>query len=245
MKLLHLTDLHLVGCHAGKVRGVVTVRSFSACLDAALERHPGIEALVLTGDLVQDDSEGYGLLRATLDRCGLPAVCLPGNHDVQPLFADALTHYAKTAGEVQLNGDWALMPLDSTVPGEEHGRLGTQRLAALAELLERPGRPHLLLALHHPPVTLGSAWIDALGLEDGTALLELAQRSGRVRGILWGHAHQAFDRIETGIALMGTPSTCFQFAPGVDEFAIDQRGPGYRIITLQADGRLETSVEWL
>ena len=245
MKLLHLTDLHLVGKPSGQVRGVITHHTFASCLESALERHPGIDALVLTGDLVQDDAGGYSLVRETLGQCGLPALCLPGNHDVPEAFAHSLVGYAKTGCEVPLGDQWALLPLDSTLPGEERGRLGPARLQALAEVLDRPGQTNFLLALHHPPVALGSAWIDTLGLDDGDALLDLARHSGRVRGILWGHAHQAFDRVESGMTLMGTPSTCFQFVPGRDEFEIDPRGPGYRVIELRADGHLETAVEWL
>ncbi len=245
MKLLHLTDLHLTGDPSGQVRGVVTLESFRACLRSARQRHPDIRALILSGDLVQDDAGGYALLGAVLDELGLPTLCLPGNHDVaNAMVADLPDRLMSPAG-LPIGTDWRVLPLDSTLPGEERGRLGSTRLAELAARIEATESLHLLLALHHPPVRLGSAWIDDLGLEDGAALLELARRSGRVRGILWGHAHQAFERVEDGLTLMGTPSTCFQFAPGIDQFAIDQRGPGYRIVQLQVTGRLDTRVEWL
>jgi Icc protein len=41
---------------------------------------------------------------------------------------------------------------------------------------------------------------------------------------------------------MGTPSTCFQFAPHSATFAIDDAGPGYRWLELHADGSLESRV---
>lgn len=245
MKLLHLTDLHLTGNPSGQVRGVVTLKSFRACLQAARQRHPDIAALILTGDLVQDEAGGYALLKAVLDEIGLPALCLPGNHDVAEAFNAALPNHVMHPTGMSLGVDWQVLPLDSTLTNEERGRLGAERLAELGAQIQATPQPHLLLALHHPPVHLGSAWIDALGLEDGADLLELARQSGRVRGILWGHAHQAFDCVADGMNLMGTPSTCFQFAPAIDEFAIDPRGPGYRILELQAAGRLDTRVDWI
>ncbi|NJR64597.1 MAG: 3',5'-cyclic-AMP phosphodiesterase, partial [Leptolyngbyaceae cyanobacterium CRU_2_3] len=41
-----------------------------------------------------------------------------------------------------------------------------------------------------------------------------------------------------------TPSTCVQFSPNSDEFAIDPEGqPGWRLLTLYPDGRYETVVQ--
>lgn len=245
LRVLHLTDLHLTGDPSGTVRGMVTLASFRACLRSALQQHAHIAGLILTGDLVQDDAGGYTLLRAVLDELGLPALCLPGNHDVADAMTERLPEQLMPPAGLPLGRDWQVLPLDSTLPGEERGWLGPARLAELSARIEATRRPHLLLALHHPPVHLGSAWIDALGLEDGAELLELARQSGRVRGILWGHAHQAFDCVADGLTLMGTPSTCFQFAPAIDEFAIDPRGPGYRILELRSTGHVDTTVEWL
>ncbi|MGA1383685.1 MAG: 3',5'-cyclic-AMP phosphodiesterase, partial [Steroidobacteraceae bacterium] len=47
------------------------------------------------------------------------------------------------------------------------------------------------------------------------------------------------------LKLMATPSTCVQFRPRVADFEIDERPPGYRVLTLHADGRIETTVGWL
>ena len=80
---------------------------------------------------------------------------------------------------------------------------------------------------------------------DGAALVDLARQSGAERGILWGHVHQAFDEERDGLRLMGTPSTCFQFSPGLAGFAIDKRPPGYRWLELHADGQIDTRIVWL
>jgi Icc protein len=44
---------------------------------------------------------------------------------------------------------------------------------------------------------------------------------------------------------MGTPSTCVQFKPLVDDFELDTRPPGFRFLTLYDDGQIDTQVEWL
>jgi Icc protein len=44
---------------------------------------------------------------------------------------------------------------------------------------------------------------------------------------------------------MSSPSTCAQFQPSSDTFALDTRPPGYRWIDLHADGSIDTSVVWV
>jgi Icc protein len=44
---------------------------------------------------------------------------------------------------------------------------------------------------------------------------------------------------------MASPSTCIQFLPGSDGFAVDTTAPGYRWLSLHADGRIETGVQRL
>ena len=38
---------------------------------------------------------------------------------------------------------------------------------------------------------------------------------------------------------------CFQFVPGRDDFAIDERPPGYRWLHLYPVGRIDTRVVWV
>jgi Icc protein len=70
-------------------------------------------------------------------------------------------------------------------------------------------------------------------------------RHPRVRGVCWGHAHQALDLYRASdVRFMCTPATCMQFKPRND-FAVDDRPPGYRVIDLFADGSIASEVVWL
>ena len=66
-----------------------------------------------------------------------------------------------------------------------------------------------------------------------------------MRAIAWGHVHQSFDGLRHGVRLLATPSTCAQFLPNADNFAVDRRPPGYRTLELRADGTLLTEVVWV
>ena len=48
-----------------------------------------------------------------------------------------------------------------------------------------------------------------------------------------------------GVRLLATPSTCAQFLPNADDFAVDPRPPAYRTLELRPDGSLLTEVVWL
>ena len=57
--------------------------------------------------------------------------------------------------------------------------------------------------------------------------------------------HQSYDALRKGVRLLATPSTCAQFLPNSDEFAVDPRPPAYRTFALRADGSLLTEVVWV
>jgi Icc protein len=57
--------------------------------------------------------------------------------------------------------------------------------------------------------------------------------------------HQCFDTRRRGVRLLATPSTCAQFLPNANEFAVDARPPAYRRLLLQPDGTLDTEVVWV
>jgi 3',5'-cyclic-AMP phosphodiesterase len=60
--------------------------------------------------------------------------------------------------------------------------------------------------------------------------------------MVWGHVHQQFDSRRKGVRLLSVPSTCAQFLPHADQFALDPSPPGYRRLTLCADGSIDTEV---
>ncbi len=66
-----------------------------------------------------------------------------------------------------------------------------------------------------------------------------------VKGIVCGHVHQDMNVMHKGIRVMATPSTCVQFKPQSDDFALDTVSPGWRELTLHANGEITTQVQRL
>lgn len=245
--LLQVTDPHLHANAASKMRGVNTYDTFLAILEhVQRDRRWPPDAIVATGDLVQDESrEGYERFKSCLDRLGVPVFCIPGNHDDPVLMAEVLREPPFQVCGDALLGRWRLIFLSTYLKGEDAGAVGNDALAALdRQLAAHPENP-TLICMHHQPVPMGSAWLDGVGLMDAAAFFQVADKHAQIRGIVWGHVHQASDRQRGDVRLLSTPSTCAQFLPGHDFFALDNRPPGCRWMSLLDDGRIDTALDWL
>jgi Icc protein len=173
----------------------------------------------MTGDLIQDDSaEAYERFRDLLLPLDLRIHCIPGNHDIRDLMSAVCCRppFSYCAYE-ELRG-WLIVGIDSCIRGHAGGEVSNDELDRLSETVSRSSAKHVMVCLHHPPVPVGSKWLDI---------------------------HQEYDTEHDGVRIIGTPSTCRQFAPGSEKFAVDDNPPAYRRITLSADGSVDTEVVWV
>lgn len=252
MRLLQLSDPHLLADPAGLCRGRPPL---------ALLRHALIEAhgqlrsagllpgrLLISGDLCQDESwGGYRRLAEALADSPFAELesplLLAGNHDHALALRAALGRQAVLAPALLDWGDWQLLLLDSHQPGQVGGRLGGRQLDWIAAQLPRSDRP-LLVAVHHPPVAIGDAGMDAIGLADGEALLAQLRGCGRWRGLVFGHIHQHWSGSEPlaqdrrPVPLLGCPSTLCPFAAVQPCPLGGEQQPGGRLLELSSDGSL-------
>jgi Icc protein len=245
LRLTHFTDPHLYGSETESLRGIATLPALTATLAHAQARDWPPAAVLVTGDIVQDDPAGYAHFRRMFGGLGLPVLCLPGNHDEPEAMRRELGRAPFVVGGHVDLGLWRIILLDSCIPGSASGRLSVRSLTALEGALATAGSRHCLVSLHHHPVGMESRWLDRVGLENAAEFLQTIDRHRNVRAIVWGHVHQSYDGLRNGVRLLATPSTCAQFLPRADEFAVDRQPPGYRTLELRADGSLLTEVVWV
>lgn len=220
-----------------------TEHSLRAVLAQAMaEERP--DALLVTGDLSHDpEPHSYHRFAAIVaDYFDGPLLCLPGNHDlVHPMAS--LTGEASTGDASTLFfRDWMILGIDSHVDGDVHGHVFPEAIRALGAQLQEANGRHVLIAVHHPPIEVGSPWLDDHRIKNGMELLEWLSEHPGVKGMVFGHVHQIVESSFRHIKLLGTPSTCFQFAPGSRAFAVDDTLPGYRWLALAADGDIGGAV---
>jgi Icc protein len=245
VRLLQISDPHLFADPNGELRGVNTLGSLQRVLEAVRARKTGFDAVLCSGDIVNDEPAGYAHFARELSALGKPVYCVPGNHDDPASMRRALAAEPfQVCGQVD-RGAWRLVLLDSCVPGEARGHLGQAELARLDAALAGCRDRFVMVCVHHHPVSMASRWLDALGIDNASALFEVLDAYAHVRLLSWGHVHQLFDERRRGVRLLATPSTGAQFLPLSANFAIDARPPAWRRLTLRADGTLETEVFWV
>jgi Icc protein len=245
IRLIQFSDLHLFGDPAGALRGVASLPALQAAISDAHRRCHQADAVLLTGDLVQDDPEGYRWIRQVFGNSRIPVLCLAGNHDLPDHMRAALNAAPFSIGGATQFGAWLIVMLNSWAPNQASGRLGQEQLTAFDRMLRQHPDLHVLTCLHHHPIAMRSGWLDQVGLEDAEDFMSIVRAHSNVRGVLWGHVHQSLDCFMHGVRFMATPATCAQFRPGSEHFAIDDRPPGYRVLELAPDGAIATEVCWL
>jgi Icc protein len=245
VRLIQFTDTHLRGQTAATFKGIDTLASLTAAVAHGAQRFAKPDGVLLTGDLVDEDPTGYRWVRQLFGSSAVPVLCLAGNHDLPDDLRRTLAGAPFQIGGQMRFDRWLVVMLDTWVAGSAAGRLGRDQLQDLDRTLRAHRNDHVLLCLHHHPVAMRSRWLDTVGLEDADEFVGLIRRSSNVRGVLWGHVHQALDNFLYGVRFMASPATCAQFLPGSEDFAMDARPPGYRVLELMPDGSIATEVVWL
>lgn len=241
--IIQITDTHIFADPAERFDGVDCTATLQATLAAiqAAERQPDI--ILLTGDLVHDpDADAYERLGELLTEAPAPVYCLPGNHD-HPATMQMHLHTPPVRHDKHVLLDsWQILLLDSWLPNEHAGRLAQAELEWLHRTLAAHRDRHALITLHHPPIAIGSPWMDAMALQNPDDFFAVIDKYDHVRGVVWGHIHQVSESERRGVKLLGSPSTCLQFKPHTETYQVDDLAPGYRWLELSDDGNMATGV---
>lgn len=246
VRLVQLTDSHLFASDDGKLLGLNTQDSLQRVVELVMhERSDSIDLILATGDLAQDGSiDAYRRFDRLTTPLGAPLAWTVGNHDDACVMRDASIGN-RWVGPIVDIGTWRIVMLETAVPYEVYGALSAEVLEMLDEALSTADGRHVLLAMHHHPIAIDSAWMDQIGLQCPEALFDRVDHHDAVRAIIWGHVHQPIDRSRGKVRLLASPSTCVQFAPGSETFEVSEEAPGYRWLNLYEDGSIDTGISRL
>lgn len=243
--LVQLSDSHLFAEADTALLGMNTRASFARVVEQVLAEQPQIDLMIASGDLSQDGTlASYEAFKQMTSAIPAPARWFAGNHDEPQGMEEAAKDTDLLEPVVDI-GNWRVTLLNSAVPGSVPGYLADDQLQLLAQALSEAPDKHHLICLHHHPVSIDCKWMEPIGLRNPQALFEVLERFPQARALLWGHIHQEIDREYKGLRLLASPSTCIQFKPLSDDFALDTLAPGYRWLRLMPDGQVETGVSRL
>lgn len=244
LRVVQISDSHLFAGTDGQLLGLRTEDSLRLVLEKVRREQPHIDVVLATGDISQDASvDAYTRFHAHMAGLGAPSYWLQGNHDVTAPMLQTLGGHAHLSPCVVVAGNWRIIMLNSSVEHQVPGKFTAAELAFLAQALEDSREHHVMVCLHHHPVPMGCKWLDTQVVRNAGEFLGVVDRFSHIRAIVWGHVHQASDTLRNGVRMLSAPSTCVQFKPFSDDFAIDEDlNPGYRWFELYDDGSLDTAV---
>jgi Icc protein len=243
LSLLQITDLHILPNLDDTFLGINTEHYFHAILELAFAEHHYFDLILLTGDLAQAPCPAtYQRILQSLKIYNTPCICLPGNHDDYELMQQIFNTGRVNCRKQIFLENWQLICLNSQIPGAPGGRLSKQELIFLENCLISNPNHHALIAVHHHCLETKSAWMDTMMIENSRELWAIINQYPQTLAITTGHIHQVMDIAIGGVRVLGTPSTCFQFKPESKTFSLDTTAPGYRLIKLYADGRIESGI---
>lgn len=243
-RLIQISDCHLGALDGEALLGLNTDQSLHDVLELIAEKESEFEHIVCTGDIASagHDSCYRRFVSIVRQYFSKPLAWLPGNHDSVPLMA-ALDIPNPPIARLIEQDNWLVVLLDSVVPMKVYGNLEQSELDFLDKTLAANPTKHIIVMLHHQPVLVGSAWIDQYIVRNADTFFAVIDKYSHVKAIVWGHVHQDFRAQRNKVELIATPSTCVQFKPNCDDFAVDTLMPGYRWFDLYDDGHFETGVE--
>ncbi len=243
VKVLQFTDTHLFATPDKKLCGMNTDASLRAVLDLSHELNERPDFILATGDLSQDVTEAsYKRFLEYFDALRVPVFCLPGNHDSTARMNKILDSDNVQIVRQILADEWQVLLLDSTVPGKNGGHLRKEELCFLDQCLSVHDDKPTLVCLHHNLLPTETRWLDTMTVNNASEFFEVLDRHENAVAVLTGHIHQDLVARRKNIRIIGTPSTCIQFAAKTPTFTLDTQTPGYRRLDLGSRGTIQTDV---
>ena len=241
-RILQLTDLHVFCEPEQRLKGIPTRESLQDVVSWICENEAPFDHLIVTGDHTHDEKpESYRSVQQILAPWSDRIWQVPGNHDdrkiLRSVFADRVSGQDSEQVRFSFTDEgWLCVGLDTHLPGEVAGWIDQEQVDWLRDVIAESPDLQVALFLHHPPVDVGSEWMDRIGLGGRETLQQLIMDEERIRLMCCGHVHHEFESQIGSAEIHTTPSTGIQFNPAgaVANFAAD--APGYRVIELGPDG---------
>lgn len=251
MRILHITDLHILEDQTKLLYGVDTLAAACRVLDQAFNLEQAPQMIIATGDIAEDGAEAsYSHFIDMTRGYDVPVFVVPGNHDSATAMKQVFHGTHILMPFEHYIGGWKILFLDSAIKNQEHGRIDErQRKAVIKSLTADPEMP-TMICLHHTPISICP--LASCQFDDVHGWLSELSTFPNVKIIAGGHLH-ANHRVPFGsFDILSTPSTAVQVRHPIyhnsdDDTASHDIGSldsGCRIIDLMGGGKFSTSVHW-
>lgn len=245
-RIVQISDTHLFEDPDGILLETRTRTGTESVINHVRENVGQFDRLVISGDLVHEEGRlAYQQLKELIADWVDIALVIPGNHDnrqsLKEAFPENAAPLASAAVFANQVGGWQLIGLDSLKEGHVEGEIEPAQSQWLVDLLASNPQPTAIF-MHHPAYSIGSEWLDRIGLQEPERFAQLVAAAPHVKLISAGHVHQDSEGQIAHASAYTLPSASVQFAVGTAKFALGDDAPGYRLIDLENDGSFSTQV---
>jgi 3',5'-cyclic AMP phosphodiesterase CpdA len=223
MLIAQISDCHIVDPGSMFADRTDSAEGLRRAVDTIVDLPIAPDLVLLTGDLVNDGTPSqYDHLLELLGGLQIPMLPIPGNHDDRRQLRSRFPTMLPSGSDdepidvVHDVGPVRVVALDTTIPGRHDGDLTDRQLAWLDEQLGRaPDRP-TIVAQHHPPISSGMVWMDAMcGFAAADREAVVIGRHRQVEAVVSGHLHRSLQRRYAGTVSITCPSTAGALALGL------------------------------
>ncbi len=243
MKIIQLSDLHLVGKDGVSLYGIDPNYRLYKAFKSINKHHRDAEFVVITGDLTDSASpDAYEVLSQSIEKCTMPVYLILGNHDKRDIFKKSFQDFIgfDFIQYVKEVDNTAHIFLDTLVEDCSYGELCSSRMSWLKEKLEKYQDNFIYMYMHHHPVDSGLYEMDnEANFKSNKEFWELLKGYKNIKSITFGHLHRIMHTVKNGISLHSTKSTTFQVAYKPEskvEYLTNDEKPTYAVIDVDRDG---------
>lgn len=239
-RILQLTDLHVFADPGRRLKGIPTRECLEELVEWLQTQQAPFDYVIVTGDHTHEEElPSYEAVRKILSPWADRLWQVPGNHDDRTLLRSVFPSIDEGKPSDLINfsfgcGSWHFLGLDTHVPGAVAGDMSAAQISWLQQKLAETNETRIGLFLHHPPVDVGSQWMDAIGLQGKEQLQDLIRSDERIGLVCCGHVHHEFEARVGQAQVFTTPSTGIQFDPVGTSPQFAAEAPGCRVI--EVDG---------
>lgn len=245
LKIIHITDLHLLGDESGKIYGLNPFISFQKIAEA-IGKIKDADCVIITGDIANNgEYQAYIQVNELLVNIKIPILWLQGNHDISEVMLQVAPKIKIMSDKSFLIKDTKVILLHSVMRDEDNlsrnkgrGYLFDYEMSFLKSELEENNFNHCIIGLHHPPV-LSNSWADRRILDNRDEFINLIEHYPKVKLVIYGHQHITQHTIINGINYISSPPTSFHYDPNGEKFSLLEKGPGFGIISIYDDGAVK------
>ena len=244
LTVIQITDTHLFANKRMQLMGINTTDSFNAVMDTVKQylKQDKPDLICLTGDLAHDCTyDAYHYLSDHIIQLNCNIGFIPGNHDDAQMMTSVFTHHLFHTNRFIEFMHWHVILINTQVCDQVQGNVANQQLVSLENYLDKQRDKNIIIFTHHPAIPVNCQWLDKQKIEN-RHFLELISNYPNVRIVASGHVHHASCHQHQHLHMLTTPSTCVQFKPNSEYFAIEQMPPGFRLFKLMPNGEFTTQV---